>query len=159
MQWVFGGDCARRERELIGRVGGESVSGAQRRDLHHADGQLGAVGDHPRFGADHGSPPGDSGGGAGDAAGDDLYRGRSVFHRDGGGSDGDPVGGSDPGRRRDRGPISKQLSDEYMGIANGLRPDRFGWLTQVKVNTQPTGACLVRRLDFLGRFFAICTGR
>jgi branched-chain amino acid aminotransferase len=33
------------------------------------------------------------------------------------------------------GPISKRLSEEYLGIAQGLRPDRFGWLTQVKVNT------------------------
>ena len=33
------------------------------------------------------------------------------------------------------GPISKQLSEEYLGIAHGLRPDRFGWLTHVNVNT------------------------
>ncbi|HUY80549.1 MAG TPA: branched-chain amino acid transaminase [Acidobacteriaceae bacterium] len=32
------------------------------------------------------------------------------------------------------GPITKQLADEFYGIANGLRPDRFGWLTPVKVN-------------------------
>jgi branched-chain amino acid aminotransferase len=31
------------------------------------------------------------------------------------------------------GPITKQLRDEYMGIANGLKPDRFGWLTPVRV--------------------------
>ncbi len=34
------------------------------------------------------------------------------------------------------GPITKQLADEFFGIANGLRPDRFGWLTPVKVNTE-----------------------
>ncbi len=31
------------------------------------------------------------------------------------------------------GPLTKQLADEYFGIANGLKPDRFGWLTPVKV--------------------------
>src|SRR5271163_2961156 len=34
------------------------------------------------------------------------------------------------------GPITRQLGEEYMGIANGLRPDRFGWLTPVKVNAE-----------------------
>jgi branched-chain amino acid aminotransferase len=33
------------------------------------------------------------------------------------------------------GPITKQIADEFFGIANGLRPDRFGWLTPVKVAT------------------------
>ena len=33
------------------------------------------------------------------------------------------------------GPITTQIKEEFMGIAHGLRPDRFGWLTQVKVNT------------------------
>jgi branched-chain amino acid aminotransferase len=38
------------------------------------------------------------------------------------------------------GPITKSLADEFFGIANGLRPDRFGWLTPVKVNAeQPVG--------------------
>ncbi|AXC13694.1 Branched-chain amino acid aminotransferase [Acidisarcina polymorpha] len=38
------------------------------------------------------------------------------------------------------GPITRQLGDEFFGIANGLRPDRFGWLTPVKVNAdQPVG--------------------
>ncbi|HEY4047103.1 MAG TPA: branched-chain amino acid transaminase [Acidobacteriaceae bacterium] len=32
------------------------------------------------------------------------------------------------------GPITRQLADEFMGIANGLRTDRFNWLTPVKVN-------------------------
>ncbi len=32
------------------------------------------------------------------------------------------------------GPISKQIADEFFGIANGLKPDRFGWLTPVKVD-------------------------
>jgi branched-chain amino acid aminotransferase len=31
------------------------------------------------------------------------------------------------------GPITKQIGDEFFGIANGLRPDRFGWLTPTKV--------------------------
>jgi len=34
------------------------------------------------------------------------------------------------------GPITKQLADEFFGIANGLRPDRFGWLTPVKVSVE-----------------------
>jgi branched-chain amino acid aminotransferase len=33
------------------------------------------------------------------------------------------------------GPITRQLAEEFMGIANGLRADRFNWLTPVKVNT------------------------
>jgi branched-chain amino acid aminotransferase len=32
------------------------------------------------------------------------------------------------------GPLTKQIADEFFGIANGLKPDRFGWLTPVKVN-------------------------
>ncbi len=31
------------------------------------------------------------------------------------------------------GPVSQQVADEFFGIANGLKPDRFGWLTPVKV--------------------------
>jgi branched-chain amino acid aminotransferase len=34
------------------------------------------------------------------------------------------------------GPITKQLADEFFGIANGLKPDRFGWLTPVNVNAE-----------------------
>jgi branched-chain amino acid aminotransferase len=34
------------------------------------------------------------------------------------------------------GPITRQLADEFMGIANGLKPDRFGWLTPVNVNVE-----------------------
>src|SRR6201991_2913535 len=34
------------------------------------------------------------------------------------------------------GSITKQLADEFFGIANGLRPDRFGWLTPVNVNAE-----------------------
>jgi len=32
------------------------------------------------------------------------------------------------------GVITKQIADEFFGIANGLKPDRFGWLTPVKVD-------------------------
>jgi branched-chain amino acid aminotransferase len=32
--------------------------------------------------------------------------------------------------------ITRQLSEEFFGIANGLRPDRFGWLTPVKVHAE-----------------------
>ena len=32
------------------------------------------------------------------------------------------------------GAITKQVADEFFGIANGLKPDRFGWLTPVKVD-------------------------
>jgi branched-chain amino acid aminotransferase len=39
------------------------------------------------------------------------------------------------------GAITKQIADEFFGIANGLRPDRFGWLTPVKVDAaEPVGA-------------------
>lgn len=34
------------------------------------------------------------------------------------------------------GPITQQLADEFFGIANGLRPDRFGWLTPVNVTAE-----------------------
>ena len=32
------------------------------------------------------------------------------------------------------GEITRKIADEYFGIANGLKPDRFGWLTPVKVS-------------------------
>jgi branched-chain amino acid aminotransferase len=32
------------------------------------------------------------------------------------------------------GPITKKIADEFFGIASGLKADRFGWLTPVKVN-------------------------
>ena len=39
------------------------------------------------------------------------------------------------------GEITKKIGDEFFGIANGLKPDRFGWLTPVKVNaTEPVTA-------------------
>ena len=38
------------------------------------------------------------------------------------------------------GPITKQLADEFFGIANGLRADRFGWLTPVNVRVEQTVA-------------------
>jgi len=38
------------------------------------------------------------------------------------------VGDGNPGA------ITKQVADEFFGIANGLKPDRFGWLTPVKVD-------------------------
>ncbi len=39
------------------------------------------------------------------------------------------------------GAITKQVADEFFGIANGLKPDRFGWLTPVKVTAgEPVGA-------------------
>ena len=37
------------------------------------------------------------------------------------------IGDGEPGA------ITKQIADEFFGIANGLRPDRFGWLTPVNV--------------------------
>jgi branched-chain amino acid aminotransferase len=33
------------------------------------------------------------------------------------------------------GEITRRISDEFFGIANGLKPDRFGWLTPVKVDS------------------------
>jgi branched-chain amino acid aminotransferase len=36
------------------------------------------------------------------------------------------------------GEITKKISDEFFAIANGLKPDRFGWLTPVKVNAPET---------------------
>jgi branched-chain amino acid aminotransferase len=39
------------------------------------------------------------------------------------------------------GEITKKIADEFFAIANGLKPDRFGWLTPVKVNaTEPVSA-------------------
>jgi branched-chain amino acid aminotransferase len=34
------------------------------------------------------------------------------------------------------GEITKRIADEFFGIANGLKPDKFGWLTPVKVASQ-----------------------
>jgi branched-chain amino acid aminotransferase len=36
------------------------------------------------------------------------------------------------------GAVTKQIADEFFGIANGLKPDRFGWLTPVKVDAAVT---------------------
>jgi len=36
------------------------------------------------------------------------------------------------------GEITKKIADEFFGIANGLKPDRFGWLTPVKVDASET---------------------
>jgi len=45
------------------------------------------------------------------------------------------VGDGEPG------PITKQVADEFFGIANGLKPDRFGWLTPVRVDAaEPVNA-------------------
>jgi branched-chain amino acid aminotransferase len=39
------------------------------------------------------------------------------------------------------GALTKQIADEFFGIANGLKPDRFGWLTPVKVDAaEPVSA-------------------
>ena len=39
------------------------------------------------------------------------------------------------------GPITRKLADEFFAIANGLKPDRFGWLTPVRVTaTEPVSA-------------------
>jgi len=38
------------------------------------------------------------------------------------------------------GPITKQIADEFFAIVNGNKPDRFNWLTPVKVRAeQPVG--------------------
>jgi branched-chain amino acid aminotransferase len=34
------------------------------------------------------------------------------------------------------GPITRQLAEEFFGIVNGTRPDRFNWLTQVNVRAE-----------------------
>jgi branched-chain amino acid aminotransferase len=36
------------------------------------------------------------------------------------------------------GEVTKKIADEFFGIANGLKPDRFGWLTPVKVAASET---------------------
>jgi len=36
------------------------------------------------------------------------------------------------------GEITKKIADEFYGIVNGLKPDRFGWLTPVKVDSSVT---------------------
>jgi len=42
------------------------------------------------------------------------------------------IGNGEPGE------ITRQIADEFFGIANGLKPDRFGWLTHVKVAAPET---------------------
>jgi branched-chain amino acid aminotransferase len=38
------------------------------------------------------------------------------------------------------GPITSAIYDEFFGIVNGIKPDRYGWLTPVKVSTaEPVG--------------------
>ena len=38
------------------------------------------------------------------------------------------------------GPVTKAIADEFFAIVNGMKPDRFGWLTPVKVATaEPVG--------------------
>ena len=45
------------------------------------------------------------------------------------------VGDGEPGE------ITRRIGEEFFGIANGLKPDRFGWLTPVKVTaTEPVTA-------------------
>jgi len=34
------------------------------------------------------------------------------------------------------GPVTKALHDEFFGIVNGTKPDRFNWLTPVKVQVE-----------------------
>jgi len=36
------------------------------------------------------------------------------------------------------GEITKKIADEFFGIANGLKPDKFGWLTPVNVSAAET---------------------
>jgi branched-chain amino acid aminotransferase len=36
------------------------------------------------------------------------------------------------------GEITRKIADEFFGIVNGLKPDRFGWLTPVKVESSVT---------------------
>jgi branched-chain amino acid aminotransferase len=39
------------------------------------------------------------------------------------------------------GPITHQLAEEFFGIVNGTRPDRYNWLTPVNVRAaEPVGA-------------------
>lgn len=38
------------------------------------------------------------------------------------------------------GPVTKQISDEFFGIVNGTKPDRFGWLTPVRVRAAQPAA-------------------
>ena len=39
------------------------------------------------------------------------------------------------------GPITTALHDEFFGIVSGTRPDRYNWLTPVKVKVEePVGA-------------------
>jgi branched-chain amino acid aminotransferase len=33
------------------------------------------------------------------------------------------------------GEVTKKIAEEFFGIANGLKPDRFGWLTPVNVKS------------------------
>jgi branched-chain amino acid aminotransferase len=38
------------------------------------------------------------------------------------------------------GPVTSAIHDEFFGIVNGTKPDRYGWLTPVRVPTaEPVG--------------------
>ena len=108
----------------------------QRRHLHHAAGQLRALRHHPRLGAHPRPPPRHPGRRAGHAPRAALHRRRSLLHRNRRRSHAHPLRRPHHRRRRQPGPITRQLADEFFGIANGLRPDRFGWLTPVNVNVE-----------------------
>jgi branched-chain amino acid aminotransferase len=39
------------------------------------------------------------------------------------------------------GPITTAIHEEFFGIVNGMRPDKYGWLTPVRVPVaEPVGA-------------------
>ncbi len=50
------------------------------------------------------------------------------------------------------GETTKKIADEFFAIANGLKPDRFGWLTPVKVNaSEPVSALALLDNENKGR--------
>jgi branched-chain amino acid aminotransferase len=38
-----------------------------------------------------------------------------------------------------RGPVTEKLQQEFFGIVNGAKPDRYGWLTAVEVRQPVAG--------------------
>jgi len=69
-------------------------------------------------------------------------------------------------RRKTRRKLQKRIGDEFFGIANDSNPNRFGWLTPVKVNASEAGSRVARaNLKLNGRpqwgcpYFWLCNSK
>jgi hypothetical protein len=129
------GHRARRQRPGQRRLRREHLRRPQRRALHPAAGQLRALRHHPRLRAHHRPPPRLT---VVEQAlpRELLYIADEVFFT-GTAAEGRPSAPSTASWSATASPgeITKKIADEFFGIANGLKPDRFGWLTPVAVAT------------------------